>query len=195
VTRALLFGLLLLPLACDDGDSGADAPNDGVAGGAPSAGGFSTGDFTTGEFTVTTTAIDDACLDGGLNLLFMPQGPATPWEWPFPITLYAPDALPQTYPIQLREPFGAMTLDATAAGPSRQTLAVQENPAVALGDPFGACVAGLAGRVDLIVQTANTVSGTATLQLSDPRGDEQCPADMPAECGVVLTFQGLRVGG
>lgn len=189
MTRALLFGLLLLPLACDDGDDGG-APQDGVAGGAPSA-----ADFTTGEFTVTTTAIDDACLDGGLNLLFMPQGPATPWQWPFPITLYGAEELPRTYPIQLREPFGAMTLDATSAGPARQALVVQENPAVALGDPFGACVAGLAGRVDLILQTANTVSGTATLELTDPRGDEQCPADMPARCEVVLTFQGLRVGG
>ena len=66
-------------------------------------------DFPTGEFVIKTVVVDDQCLDGGLNLLFMPNGTETPWEWPYPIAFHSEDALPKTYTLQLREPFGQMT--------------------------------------------------------------------------------------
>ena len=89
------LGLSLLLAAC-----GEDAePDDTV-------------DFATGDFAISTNVVDDQCLDGGLNLLFMPNGTDTPWAWPFPVTLYAESALPSDYMIQLREPFGQLSVTA-----------------------------------------------------------------------------------
>ena len=152
-------------------------------------------DFATGEFTVTTNAVDDQCIDGGLNLLFMPRGEDEPWEWPHAVELYSPSELDATYSITLREPFGEMTVTATQVSSAQQELVAHPNPEVLLGaERFGDCVAELDGVVELNLLDSNSAEGVALLEFRDPRGDERCPADMPDTCNVSLSFDAQRVG-
>ena len=149
--------------------------------------------FETGPFWVTTTGIDDRCLDGGLHLLFMPAGPDEPWDWTYPITVFAPDELPQTHEIRLREPFGEMTVDVRANGDRGQQMVAQENQGVLLDEAqFGQCVADMSAEVTLTLVSRDRVHGTARIELTDPRGDPRCPTDLPSHCEVILTFEGRR---
>jgi len=153
-------------------------------------------DFQAGGFDVVTTLVDDQCLDGGLNPLFMPNGADTPWQWPYAITLYPLADLPQTYAIELRAPFGAMTITASYTGGATQGLVSEPNVGVLLGeDRFGQCVADMSADVHLELLSEDHVSGVVTLTMSDPRGDEMCPVDMPASCEVLLTIDATRSAG
>ncbi len=75
-----------------------------------------------GDYIFTTTVVDDRCLDGGLNLLFMPNGVDTPWDWPFEIGVQSQAALPATYDIMLRQPFGTMTVTIKDDDPDPATI-------------------------------------------------------------------------
>lgn len=149
--------------------------------------------FSTGEFTVSTLAVDDGCLDGGLTPLFMPQGADLAWEWPHPVRLYSPSVLPQEYEINLRAPFNAVDVRAIEAAPDWQRLQVARNPSVKL-DPerFGECTAYLQGSVEIQLISPDRVRGLASLEMGDPSGDDRCPADMPARCDVQLEFEAER---
>ncbi|MFU8804551.1 MAG: hypothetical protein ACNA8W_12130 [Bradymonadaceae bacterium] len=149
--------------------------------------------FPSGDFIISTHFVDDRCLDGGLNLLFMPRGEDEPWEWPFPVQVQAPEELPKTYMISLREPFHEMTVTATQVHSDEQQFVAQTNPSVKLGpDRFGECVVALDGVVNLKLVDTDRVEGIAALQMRDPRGDDRCPVDMPPTCDVILSFDGTR---
>lgn len=151
--------------------------------------------FDSGEFDVTSTLVEDGCLDGGLNLLFMPNGQTEPWKWPYPIMVYGPGNLPQTYAIQLRDPFGPMTVTATPNGGAAESFAIDSNPSVLLDEAnYGQCVVDMGGSVALSLIDEDHVEGVANLAMSDPRGDDRCPVGMPVSCAVRLQFEGQRVG-
>jgi len=151
------------------------------------------GPFESGDFWVQTRSVDDRCLDGGLNLLFMPKGTAEPWPWPFPIAVHRPEELPLTYGIRLREPFGEMTATAAASGDNTQHWTFEKNVGVLLGpDQFGQCVVDMVAAADMSVRTNDLIDGHASLGMLDPRGDERCPVDLPASCEVTLVFVGER---
>ena len=170
--------LLMLCSACGGGDGGA----------------ADTIDFATGEFTVQTHIVDDRCLDGGLNLLFMPEGVDTPWEWPFPITIHAEKDLPITYDIELRQPFGQMTMTATDSGVNQQLLVSETNVGVLLGEAqFGNCAADIDATVQMRIERSDSGSGLGDLTLSNPRSDDgRCPPEMPPSCQVLLSFEAQR---
>ncbi len=174
-----LFVVALLTLAiitlagCDDGDP--DFP------------------FDEGEFQIFTLLVDDQCLDGGLNPLFMPQGTEEPWAWPHLIRVYPPSALPQTYDLTLRPPFHEMSVTAERVSSTEQQLTVHPNPSVLIGpEQFGDCAVELSGTVHVDLTGSDQIEGVASLNLSDPGGDERCPADMPTSCAVLLSFEGTR---
>jgi hypothetical protein len=150
--------------------------------------------FPSGDFQISTRLVDDRCLDGGLNLLFMPRGSDQPWQWPYPVAIHAPSELPKTYDLTLREPFRRMTVTATQVDPQQQQFVAHSNPSVELGrERFGDCVVSLDGVVQVTLLESNRVEGIAALQMRNPRGDERCPAEMPASCEVILIFDGLRM--
>ena len=152
--------------------------------------------FPTGEFQVETHAVDDRCLDGGLNLLFMPNGDAQPWAWPFPVTLYNPEDLDQTYSLSLRDPFGEMEVTASLETPVDQRLQIHPNPSVKLGEErFGDCAVELGGYGLVTMVDSDEVEGVIFIEMSDPHGDERCPADMPDHCNVNVGFVGTRADG
>ncbi len=147
-------------------------------------------DFASGEFQITTHSVVDECLDGGLNLLFMPEGDETPWGWEFPIELYAESELPRTYDIQLRDPFGAMTVNAVDSGVDLQQM-IANKDGVSLGSQYGDCVANIDSVVEMSLVDSNTAEGLASLSLSNPVGDD-CPVDLPPSCSVFLSIEAAR---
>ena len=149
--------------------------------------------FPAGSFQFTTTKVEDGCADGSLNLLFMPRGESTPWDWTFPITLYPPEELPRSYAIQLREPFGEMNVTVNPVSAVRERVRGAENTGVLLGrDQFGECVADLDADVDLTLVDSDHARGNGALFMKDPRGDDKCPL-MASECKVLLTLEVARV--
>jgi len=126
-------------------------------------------------------------------LLFMPNGDGAPWQWPFAIPVYSQSSLPKTYDIQLREPFGQMTVTATRNGRAGQIIVAKEGTGVLLGEAtFGQCVVDMGATVYFELLDQGSLSGVATLEMRDPRGDARCPIDMPATCEVILTFEATR---
>ena len=147
-------------------------------------------DFPEGDFQVTTLGIEDRCLDGGLHPLFMPQGTGTPWDWTYPIRLHPPEALPQTYPIRLRDPFGEMTVRAERVGDTEERVRGLQNTGVVLNeDLYGDCVADLDADVAITLYAQDRAAGRGALLMSNPRGAEgRCPDSdrLEAGCQVLL---------
>jgi len=153
-------------------------------------------EFPAGQFQFTTTAIDDGCLDGGLHPLYMPEGTGTPKEWDYPIHLYPTEELPKTYGIELREPFGEMTVQVERVSAGEERARGVQNTGVQLGEAqFGQCVADLDADVLITLRTRDRATGQGALMMSNARGDDRCPKDMPADCTVLLTLDILRIQG
>ena len=149
--------------------------------------------FEEGDFQFTTVLVEDGCGDGALNLLFMPNGTDTPWDWEFPIRIFPPERLPQSYAVPLREPFGQMQVNVEPVSAVEERIRGAENRNIRLGEAqFGACVADMDADVDLTLLDSNTMSGHGALSMTNPRGDGRCPT-FPAECSVLLTIEAVRV--
>ena len=169
--RLSLLALPLLFVACDPDDS--DEP------------------FTTGDFEFETVAVDDACFDGGFEVLFMPDGPETPSEFGAEITVPAADELPSTYPIDLADPFNDMEVTVTGSGDTR-TIRGAQNIGVELDDEaYPGCLVDMSIDVDLTISNADEVSGTATLNTSS-FDEANCPVVTSDPCEITLDIVGQR---
>ena len=170
--RTLLLLPLLLP-ACK-GDDPADG---GIA------------DWGGGTFQVSTLAVRDACFDGALAALFMPQGADTPQVFEYDVYLPAYEELPLSYSIDLREPFVGMPLT-MRAGDGGALLGTGTIEAVLLNaDVYGDCVADMDVAVTIAPQSSTTASGAADITIRDLRGDEgRCPVPDADPCVVALTL-------
>lgn len=149
--------------------------------------------WTGGDFDFTTTAAEDACLDGALEALFMPGGPDTPQEFEFPIYLPAYDELPLSYEIDLREPFMGMPITVTAEEDGLLTGSGTMD-AVALGAvAYGDCVVTMGAVVEMLPTSADTAEGKGIVTNSNPRGDDgRCPVYQTDPCDVTLTLTATR---
>ena len=190
VRVAMLLGLLLPLLAggagagCkgEGGDDDDDASgDDDVTQGNPA-------DYTGGDFMFTTVGVEDGCLDGALEVLFMPEGPATPNAWQYPTHLPAFDEMPTTYPIDLREPFMGIVVTVEDAGNHRMRVEDAVMEEVLLGeDRYGDCVVTMTCDVDLTVLAPSYVTGSTAIAISDPRGeDDRCPVFDALPCTMTL---------
>jgi hypothetical protein len=147
-------------------------------------------DIISGDYQFYTLAAADACLDGALEALFMPEGPDTEHPFEFPIHVPSVAETPTSYDVDLREPFVGMpvTVNATDTG-----LAVRGSvmDAVQL-DPgqYGDCVATMSVDVDLEPYAKGVLTGEARIDVSNPRGDEgRCPVLDADPCRVTLTLR------
>ena len=180
------LGLLaaFVPAACG-GDDG--------QGGGAGLGGPRSFDFPSGQFELHTLHTEDRCLGGAMNVLFMPEGKATPWKWEFPVDFHPPEALPKTYDVPLRQPFGTISVTFEAVDRSRERARGAQNTGVLLNEAqFGSCVADLDADMDVRLESANQVAGQGLITMANPRGDERCPR-MSDPCELALVFQGLRL--
>lgn len=178
---------LLLSLACS-GDKETGASGDD---GGPDP---SVSEWTGGSFQFQTVDAEDNCLGGAFEVLFMPEGPATPHD--FEYLIYIPEYadLPELYTIDLRDPFVEMPVSVDA--PEGQTYeirgAVME--AVELGSTaYGDCVATMTVDADVTPVSKNTAEGVASISISDPRGsDGRCPIFDEEPCTVELVLEARR---
>ena len=177
---AAMAACLLLAPGCsrDDGVSG----DDDTAFGDPA-------DYTGGDFQFITLAVDDGCLDGALEVLFMTEGPEVPKPWDYPTYLPAFDEMPTTYSIDLREPFLGIVVTVEDAGGHRMLVEDAVMEEVLLGeDRYGDCVVTMTCDVDLTVVGATRVEGSVAIAISDDVG-EHCPVFDSSPCTMTLTLQ------
>ena len=155
-------------------------------------------EFLAGEFELSTVSVnDDRCLGGALNLLFMPEGPATPWKWEFPVQFYPPESLPKTYDVPLRQPFGTISVKFEAVDMTRERARGLQNTGVTLNEEqFGDCVTDLEADLGIVLISSTEIEGEGVITLSNPRsalGDGgRCPR-MADPCELDLVFKGRRL--
>jgi len=182
---AALAASLVLAAGCgrDDGVSDDDDTH-----GDPS-------DYVGGDFQFTTLAVEDGCLDGALEVLFMTEGPEVPKEWDYPTYLPSFDEMPTTYAIDLREPFVGIVVTVEEGGPDRMVVEDAVMDEVLLGeDRYGDCVVTMTCDVDLTVVGATRLEGSAAISISDPRGeDDRCPVFDASPCTMTLTLVAEKI--
>jgi hypothetical protein len=150
--------------------------------------------WSSGDFDFTTLAADDACHDGALEVLFMPEGPESPHDFEYPIYLPAFDELPTSYDIDLREPFVGMPVTVEAGEETGMLSASGVMEAVALGAvAYGDCVVTMNADIDMTPTSADTAEGEARIAISDARGEDgRCPVYEADPCMVRLTLTASR---
>ena len=150
--------------------------------------------WTGGDFDFQTVDVTDSCLNGALEILFMPDGPDVPHRFEYPLYLPSYDEMPLSYSIDLREPFVGMEVT-VHEGPDGQ-LSIRDSimESVALGaGTYGDCVTTMSVYADIKPTSANSASGDAQIHLSDPRGeDERCPVLESDPCTVELEMEATR---
>lgn len=153
-------------------------------------------DFVGGSFIFTTTGVDDGCLDGAFDTILMPTGEPTDWE--YPVELPAWDYLPQTYTIQVQEPYGAVEVT-VEEGASEGQMVVNGARAENVefdAESYPGCFVN--NEIDVVLELVSheEVTGTATLH-TDSFDEASCPAISTApetSCDVVLDLVGAHAG-
>ena len=150
--------------------------------------------WTGGDFEFQTVDVTDSCLNGALEILFMPDGPDVPHNFEYPLYLPAYEEMPLTYAIDLREPFVGM--EVTVREGANGLLSIRDSimDSVALGaGTYGDCVTTMPVNADITPTSENSANGEAQIHLSDPRGeDERCPLLDSDPCTVELRMEATR---
>lgn len=153
----------------------------------------STYDWAGGLFQISSTAVDDTCLDGGFVPLFLPEGEGTTNDWAYPIELpsWTDMEFGSTYGIELQEPFSSMTVTVTrgdADGQAVMTGARQTGVAFD-EEAYPGCVVDMGIDALIILTGPANVNGYATLSIDKAEG-EFCP-EFAVPCDVELDFIGI----
>lgn len=190
----ILLALAVLLPACS---------NSGTAAGSDGAGAMDMDmdtvepptDFAGGEFQLAVRNVDDACLDGGLDLLFMPEGTATPYDLQNPTYIAGWSELPKTYTMKLQAPFSDMEITMVSDGGTGMKIVDAMQQGVVLAVPGSDdCSAEIRFDAELRVLTASSieVDTRATLSgLTSPT--DSCPVLESDPCTVALDMIGTRL--
>ena len=147
-----------------------------------------------GDFQFQTTDVDDQCLGGALEAMFMPEGPATPQDFEYLIYLPGYDELPMSYSVDLREPFVEMPV--TVDSDDNRILKIRGSvmESVELGTAtYGDCVVTMTVDLNLRPLASDEVEGKALITISDPRGEDGlCPIFDESPCPVELNLTAFR---
>ncbi len=145
------------------------------------------GDWVEGDYQFTTLAVHDTCLDGALEALFMPDGPANEWDFEFPIFVPHPNNTPNSYNVDFREPFVGMPVT-VEAGEAALEVRGGVMEAVLLNEAqYGDCVATMSVDADFVAVEAGLLAVEGRIAVSNLRGDEgRCPALDTDPCQVTL---------
>ena len=177
--------------ACgDDGDNGTDT---GPAATTDTGGGGGV-DFAAGTFQLTTHEVSDACLDGALDLLFMPNGSDKPYDLANTTEIPGRADLPKTYDIQLQAPFAAMTVTVEADGGNMKIVGAQQEDVVVDANSYGDCTADMTINANIVVADKDNIDVTATISIAkfESAADQKCPTPKSEPCAVTLTMKGKR---
>lgn len=147
--------------------------------------------FEAGSFQFTSIAVSDQCLDGAFDVLFLPDGTSSDWQ--YPIELPSLDNLPQSYSISLQDPFTNMAITASE-GPNG-TIRISDgsqNGILFNENSYPDCLVDLGIEAAITIVNNDSVNGIATLSVTNAVGDT-CPLFNADPCGILLDFQGTRV--
>ena len=151
-------------------------------------------EWSSGDFQFQTVDVDDQCLGGALEALFMPEGPATPHNFEYLIYLPGYEELPVSYTVDLREPFVEMPV--TVDSDDNRVLKIRGSvmEAVELGRAtYGDCVVTMTVDLNLQPTSSSKAKGEARIIISDPRGDDGlCPIFDESPCPVDLSLTATR---
>jgi len=149
-------------------------------------------DFEAGMFVFTTLAVDDGCLGGAAEALYMPDGPETPVEWVDAIEVPAFAELPKTYTISLPDPYHDMEIEVTSPGEDQFAFDGAENLDVLLDEEtYDDCMVDNDISAVITVEDNDNLSGSATLSTTNVRGDS-CPEFDADPCDIVLDISAAR---
>jgi len=150
--------------------------------------------FVSGSFQLTNTAVDDQCLDGAFDVLFLPEGSGTTHDWQFPIELPSDSDLPATYNIQLQEPFSEMEVTVVSGGDSGTFTIDNATQNDVLFDETNSadCVVDLSISATITRTDNDNVTGQGTLSVVEYTGDS-CPVFSASPCNILLDFYGKRL--
>lgn len=170
-------------------------------------GGASTA-FTAGQFQLTTHAVTDQCLSGGLELLFMPDGKTSPYafkkkdgsailtEVPGEAAVIAAAAAGVKETIDLPEPFKPMEVTIITDGAGKMKIVGAKQVGVTVdAKNMGDCTADMVIDADITLDSASAISMNATVSVSKwaSAADNKCPSPLPADpCTVKLDIKGAR---
>jgi len=159
---------------------------------ADDSGSFELADFSGGTFQVATHAVTDGCMDGAFDLIFMPEGSATPSDWATTTEFPAYGDLPSTYEISLQEPFAAMEVTVSESGMGLSVGDAAQSGVELDGDTWPGCLVDMAITAELMVHSDDHLMGSATLTTSS-FDEENCPAVASEPCEILLDLQASRV--
>ena len=148
-----------------------------------------------GVFQMTTTAVEDSCLDGGFVPMFLPEGDGTTNDWQYTIEMpsWADMATGSSYTIDLQDPFSSMAVTVTrgeADGQAVMTGARQTGVAFN-EEAYPGCEVDMGIDALIILNGPANVNGYAELAIDNADG-EFCPEfDIP--CTVEVDFTGVAV--
>lgn len=187
----LLTTAALLALGCGDADSTAAPGQTDASTGSD----FDPATFTGGDFQLTVVKVDDGCLDGGMDLLFMPEGTAQPYDLANVTYMPGKSQLPHTYQMKLQAPFEDMTMTMTDAGGAQMQVREAVQEAVLLSLPGSSdCTATMTIDADVILLTPDSLTLMATATISALTSPTQtCPPLTSEPCAVSMNMTGARL--
>ena len=174
-------------------DSGSAGGGSDTAGGGGETSGATT-NFPAGVFQLTTYGIQDNCLDGGLEILFMPQGSQTPYDLANTTEFFAYADLPKSYNISLQAPFTDMPVTVEQDGLNKMKVENSLQTDVELDNAtYGDCNADMAIDADIVIVDADNLTLSVELEVSDWQSSGQtCPTPKTDPCKVTLDMRGVR---
>ena len=153
---------------------------------------FSISDFSGGTFQVTTIAVDDGCMDGAFDLIFMPEGSETPSDWSTTTEFPAFENLPSTYEIALQEPFSSMEVTVSESATGLSVGDAAQTGVELDEDTWPGCMVDMSIEADLMVHSDDHMMGSATLTTSS-FDEDNCPAISSEPCEIVLDLSISRI--
>jgi hypothetical protein len=184
-----LFGLIAL-LGCSSSD-GQEAASAATATDTATAADLR--GLTGGDFQLTVHSVDDGCIDGGMDLLFMPEGGGQPYDLKNVTYIPGFGELPLTYQVKLQAPFEAMDVTMTDAGGNLMTIRDAAQPGVLLRvSGTEDCSVDLSLDADMTITGQDSLDGLVTVTVSNATSPTMSCSVFPEGCRVVLDLKGAR---
>lgn len=147
--------------------------------------------YTSGNFVVTVLDVDDACFDGAMNTIVLPDGTAR--DLPAPVALPGYADLPAGVDIQFSAPFQSVTGSAFVANGENGLMTdaagiVQTGVDISDG---GDCLADMSVHVQLIASDNDTLTGSGYLEITSATGAD-CPVFAGSGCKVTSNVSAVR---
>jgi hypothetical protein len=143
-----------------------------------------------GRYRFYTVAVEDGCLDGALEALFMPEGPSERHSFEYLVYLPGQDELPATYEVDFRDPFVGMEVTVTEGEGGTLLMEGGVMESVTLGSRYGDCTATMIVDAALVPVGPEDAEGIARISVGDLRSsDSSCPVLSSDPCDVNLDIE------